>query len=40
LIDCQVASPHLESLGAHQVPRREFMAHLRDWAHPMPAKWA
>jgi leucyl/phenylalanyl-tRNA--protein transferase len=28
LIDCQVTSPHLESLGARAIPRREFVAHL------------
>jgi leucyl/phenylalanyl-tRNA--protein transferase len=25
LLDCQVHSPHLESLGARQIPRHEFM---------------
>ena len=28
LIDCQVASAHLESLGARAIPRREFVACL------------
>jgi leucyl/phenylalanyl-tRNA--protein transferase len=28
LIDCQVASPHLASLGAREIPRREFVARL------------
>jgi leucyl/phenylalanyl-tRNA--protein transferase len=28
LIDCQVASPHLESLGARAIPRSEFVARL------------
>ena len=28
LIDCQIASPHLESLGARAIPRRDFVAHL------------
>lgn len=27
IIDCQVANPHLESLGARNIPRREF----RQW---------
>ena len=40
MIDCQVASPHLESLGAREIPRRAFTTHLRDWARPAPAKWA
>lgn len=30
LIDCQVANPHLESLGARNIPRQEFMAWLPD----------
>jgi len=28
LIDCQVTSPHLESLGARSIPRAEFRARL------------
>jgi leucyl/phenylalanyl-tRNA---protein transferase len=28
LIDCQMATPHLLSLGAKLMPRREFVAHL------------
>ncbi len=28
LIDCQVANPHLESLGACNIPRQEFMHYL------------
>jgi leucyl/phenylalanyl-tRNA--protein transferase len=28
LIDCQVASPHLFSLGAEEIPRREFVQRL------------
>ena len=40
MIDCQVASPHLESLGAREIPRQAFSRHLRDWARPAPAKWA
>jgi leucyl/phenylalanyl-tRNA--protein transferase len=30
LIDCQVHSPHLESLGAFEVPRHEFLQLLQD----------
>lgn len=30
LIDCQVASMHLESLGARAIPRAEFVARLAD----------
>ncbi len=33
LIDCQVASSHLSSLGAREVPRIEFVALLRRHAH-------
>ena len=29
LIDCQVETPHLGSLGARAIPRREFMVLLR-----------
>jgi leucyl/phenylalanyl-tRNA--protein transferase len=30
LIDCQLPSPHLFSLGAEEIPRREFMVHLDE----------
>jgi len=30
LIDCQVASTHLESLGARSIPRREFVRQLNE----------
>lgn len=40
MIDCQVASPHLQSLGAREVTRREFTAHLRDWVRLEPGQWA
>jgi leucyl/phenylalanyl-tRNA--protein transferase len=30
LIDCQVMNPHLQSLGAIDMPRREFLARLRN----------
>jgi leucyl/phenylalanyl-tRNA--protein transferase len=30
LIDCQVETPHLGSLGARFIPRREFRAHLKE----------
>ena len=30
LIDCQVMNPHLRSLGARDMPRREFLARLRN----------
>lgn len=28
LIDCQLHTPHLESLGAEEIPRQEFLKHL------------
>jgi leucyl/phenylalanyl-tRNA--protein transferase len=31
LIDCQVANPHLLSMGAETVPRAEFIAELARW---------
>ncbi len=36
LIDCQVASAHLASLGAREVPRSEFSALLRQFARRTP----
>jgi leucyl/phenylalanyl-tRNA---protein transferase len=30
LIDCQVHTPHLESLGARMIPRADFMKYLRS----------
>lgn len=44
LIDCQVESPHLERLGATNMPRQQFVTELdtlvdlparRDWATPV-----
>ncbi len=29
LIDCQMYTPHLASLGAREIPRKEFIAYLR-----------
>ncbi len=42
LIDCQVWSSHLESLGATTLPRTEFVAMLTDYCHPPgePGPWA
>jgi leucyl/phenylalanyl-tRNA--protein transferase len=42
LIDCQVHTPLLESLGAREIPRREFLqalASLVNYAEP-PVKWS
>ena len=30
LIDCQIMNPHLRSLGAVDLPRREFLTRLRN----------
>lgn len=41
LIDCQVASAHLTSLGAREVSRREFTVLLREFARKEPlGRWA
>jgi len=41
LLDAQVASPHLASLGAFEIPRARFAAHLADYcARPAaPDNW-
>lgn len=31
LIDCQLHTHHLESLGAAMIPRKTFMQHLQQW---------
>ena len=31
LIDCQLHTDHLESLGAAMIPRKTFMQHLHQW---------
>lgn len=41
LIDCQVASEHLASLGAREIPRAEFAALLRRLARRSPrGRWS
>lgn len=40
LIDCQVPSAHLQSLGSRSIPRRDFLALLAAHCHPHePAPW-
>lgn len=39
LIDCQMATRHLHSLGARAVPRDEFEALLARHARPVPRLW-
>ncbi len=31
MIDCQMPTPHLASLGAREIPRADFMRKLRNW---------
>lgn len=41
MIDCQMATPHLMSLGAQLMPRRQFIARLAEHAaHGIPEHWA
>ncbi len=41
LIDCQVASGHLASLGAREVSRAQFAASLRRYARRSPCgRWS
>lgn len=41
LIDCQMRTEHLASLGGREIPRREFIAHLkRLTADARPARWS
>ncbi|NMG63441.1 leucyl/phenylalanyl-tRNA--protein transferase [Azoarcus indigens] len=41
VIDCQMTTAHLLSMGAREVPRREFCAGLARWTHEgePPARW-
>ena len=41
LIDCQVASAHVTSLGASAMPRAEFLARLDEYCEPRgtPGPW-
>jgi leucyl/phenylalanyl-tRNA--protein transferase len=36
MIDCQMNTPHLASLGAHEISRREFIARLQELVHCAP----
>ncbi len=38
MIDCQMNTPHLASLGAREIPRTEFIAKLQDLVHCEPIK--
>jgi leucyl/phenylalanyl-tRNA--protein transferase len=41
MIDCQMKTAHLASLGAHEIPRAEFARRLQELVHypPAPAPW-
>ncbi len=40
MIDCQMNTPHLSSLGAREIPRKEFIARLQDLINcPPVATW-
>lgn len=41
MIDCQMNTPHLTSLGAKEIPRSEFKQRLTELIHcaPVPAPW-
>ena len=36
MIDCQMNTPHLASLGAREIPRDEFITRLQDLIHCAP----
>jgi leucyl/phenylalanyl-tRNA--protein transferase len=36
MIDCQMYTPHLASLGAREIPRNEFIARLQELVHCAP----
>jgi leucyl/phenylalanyl-tRNA--protein transferase len=41
LIDCQLATTHLQSLGAREIPRTEFLRHVDRLSRlePIPSPW-
>ena len=41
VIDCQMSTAHLASLGAREISRAEFVGGLREWAVPAapPSRW-
>lgn len=41
ILDCQMSTPHLASLGAANMPREDFVKGLAAWTHAArPGKWA
>jgi leucyl/phenylalanyl-tRNA--protein transferase len=41
LIDCQMSTMHLKSLGAREIPRSEFLRHVKRLTklEPVPSPW-
>jgi leucyl/phenylalanyl-tRNA--protein transferase len=41
LIDCQMSTMHLKSLGAREIPRSEFLRHVKRLTklEPVPPPW-
>ena len=39
LIDCQIENPHLVSLGATNIPRKDYLKILKSSVHPEKADW-
>lgn len=41
ILDCQMPSPHLRSLGATEIAREQFVRQLAGWCHPpgTPGPW-
>jgi len=39
MIDCQIASAHLHSLGAREIRRSEFLQLLQRWVKMTPGAW-
>lgn len=41
ILDCQMSTTHLASLGAHEIERREYVQGLISWTQPErpPARW-
>jgi leucyl/phenylalanyl-tRNA--protein transferase len=33
MIDCQMNTPHLATLGAREIPRRQFLIQLQELIH-------
>ena len=38
-IDCQIANPHLLSMGAENIPRRDYLDLLQANLHKPPVRW-